>query len=400
MRIVRRAAGALLAFTLTLSVQTAWADDSACNISTGRWLDPASGQAFSSAAVLDQLDNARVILLGETHTRMDHHLWQFQMLAALKARRGDLTVGFEAFPRAAQPVLDRWSADELSPSAFLDQTDWQRVWSFDPNLYMPLFEFARMNRQKMLALNVDRELVRRVGRDGMAAIPEAEREGLSEPAPATKAYEDFLWKVFESHPARGGQDGGKPKTRSDPAFQSFIRGQQTWDRAMAEAIASALQRNPDRPVVGILGMAHVQERWGVPHQLAALGIHDVAVLLPWTRGEECEALTAGVADAVFMLRRPPEPASAARPKPRLGILIGDSADPAGVLVRGVQPDSVAEAAGLKKDDVIVEAAGVATGKTPILIDIVQRQAPGTWLPLTIQRAGESLDLVAKFPSQP
>lgn len=399
MRIANRAAGALLALTLALAALPAQADDAACNTPTGQWLDPASGRTLSFDALLAALDDVRVVLLGETHTRADHHQWQLQMLAALRARRGDLAIGFESFPRAAQPVLDRWSADELSLAEFLERTDWRRVWNFDHELYLPLFEFARMNRQAMLALNVDRALVRRVSREGWAAIPESEREGLSEPAPPVPAYEDFLWKVFESHPARSGTNDDAPKQRSDPPFQSFIRGQKTWDRAMAEAIAGALKRQPDRPVVGILGMAHVQEGWGVPHQLAALGVTDVAVLLPWTRGEECEALTASVADAVFMLRRPPADA-APPPKPRLGILIGDSADPLGVQVRGVSPKSVAEAAGLRKDDVIVEAAGIATAKTPTLIAIVQRQAPGTWLPMVVRRDGERVDVVAKFPSRP
>lgn len=398
MRIVNCAAGALLALNLALSALPARADDAACEAKTGQWLDPASGRALPFAAVLEELDKSRVVLLGETHTRMDHHRWQLQMLAALKARRGDLAVGFEMFPRAAQPVLDLWAADELSGPEFLERTDWRRVWTFDHELYLPLFEFARMNRQAMVALNVDRGLVRRVGREGWAAIPEDEREGLSEPAPALQAYEDFLWTIFQSHPTRGGNEDDTPKTRSDPGFQGFVRGQQTWDRAMAEAIANALKREPDRLVVGILGMAHAQEGWGVPHQLAALGVEDVAVLLPWTRGEECEALTAGVADAVFMLKRPPE--KAAPPKPRLGVLIGNSTDPVGVKVQGVSPNSVAEAADLKKDDVIVEAAGIVTAKTPLLIAIVQRQAPGTWLPLVVQRDGERMELIAKFPSQP
>ena len=392
-------AGTLFAMALCLSSVASATEDDYCQAPTGQWLDPATGEVRAYADVLAGLDDKRVILLGETHTRADHHQWQLQMMSALRARRGDLIVGFESFPRKAQPVLDKWTADELSVAEFLEQTDWRRVWNFDPALYLPMFEFARMNRQDMLALNVDQSLIRRVGRDGWAAVPEADRAGLTDPAPISKGYEDFLWSVYESHPARGGDDPDKPKQRDDEAFQRFIQVQQTWDRAMAEAIAGALTDQPDRPVIGVLGMGHVQGGWGVPHQLAAMGIEDVAMLLPWTRGEECEILVAGVADTVFMMR-PPVERSAPPPRPRLGILIGDSADPAGVEVRGVSPDSVASAAGLLKDDVIVEAAGRAVTRTPALIGIVQRQAPGTWLPLAVQRSGERVELIAKFPSRP
>jgi hypothetical protein len=31
------------------------------------------------------------------------------------------------------------------------------------------------------------------------------------------------------------------------------------------------------------------------------------------------------------------------------------------------------------------------------VEIVSRQAPGTWLPLSIRRDGQEIDLIAKFP---
>ena len=34
-----------------------------------------------------------------------------------------------------------------------------------------------------------------------------------------------------------------------------------------------------------------------------------------------------------------------------------------------------------------------------LIQIVQRQAPGTWLPLKVRRSGEDIEIVAKFPTK-
>ena len=37
------------------------------------------------------------------------------------------------------------------------------------------------------------------------------------------------------------------------------------------------------------------------------------------------------------------------------------------------------------------------GQLAAVIAVVQRQAPGTWLPIKVKRGGETLDLVAKFP---
>jgi hypothetical protein len=32
-----------------------------------------------------------------------------------------------------------------------------------------------------------------------------------------------------------------------------------------------------------------------------------------------------------------------------------------------------------------------------VVEIVQRQAPGTWLPLKVRRGDNTLELIAKFP---
>ncbi|MBW2493715.1 MAG: hypothetical protein JRE43_03100, partial [Deltaproteobacteria bacterium] len=49
-------------------------------------------------------------------------------------------------------------------------------------------------------------------------------------------------------------------------------------------------------------------------------------------------------------------------------------------------------------DIVIEAAGFPIAELSELIEIVQRQAPGTWLPLTVRREGEEIDFVAKFPT--
>jgi S1-C subfamily serine protease len=61
---------------------------------------------------------------------------------------------------------------------------------------------------------------------------------------------------------------------------------------------------------------------------------------------------------------------------------------------------VAEVTGLKAGDHVVRAAGLETRIPDDLVDIVGRQAPGTWLPLSIRRDGQEIDLVAKFPTRP
>jgi uncharacterized iron-regulated protein len=380
----------------------------------GIWLDPATGARRPAEQLMASLATRSIVLLGEIHDRVEHHRWQLHALAGLHAHRPELVVGFEMFPRAAQPALDDWSEGRSSEADFLKDSRWRQVWGYDPDLYLPLFHFARQNRLPMVAMNVSRDLVSRVGAEGWTAIPQDARQGVSDPAPATEAYRRSLALVFgakqESLPEGhlppqddNGAQGELSAERPDldailesEDFARFVEAQLTWDRAMAEALFEARRRNPNALVVGILGRGHIEHGHGVPHQLADLGEESVAVLFPLTADAACRVLEPGLADAVFLVA--PEDSAEAEPaKPRLGIVIRQTED--GLRVLDVREDSVAEAAGLAVGDIILNAATFPVQRPAELIEIVQRQAPGTWLPLDVRRDGETRRFVAEFPAR-
>lgn len=268
-------------------------------VPTSAWVVPTDKGpvAVPAIEVLERATRASVVLLGEQHDSAAHHRWQRDTLDALHAIRPNMVVGFEMFPVRLQPVLDRWVAGELSQSEFLAQTDWNNVWGFDAKLYLPLFEFARAHRVQMLALNVERALVREVGKVGFDAVPESKRAGITRPAAASEAYVDWLFDIYGKHRK---PDPARPAiTRDDPAFRRFVDAQQTWDRAMAQALGQVAARVGRPLVVGIMGSGHIVRGFGVPHQLRDLGVRDVASLLPWSRDDACSELVPGYADAVF-----------------------------------------------------------------------------------------------------
>jgi uncharacterized iron-regulated protein len=333
-----------------------------------------------------------VVLLGESHEIAEHHRWQLQTIAALHALRPNLVLAFEMFPRRVQPALERWVAGELTEAEFLAAAEWLRVWNVDAQLYLPIFHFARMNRVPMVALNVDRELTRTVNAKGFDAVPAEKREGVTRPAAPTAAYLDFLLPIYGDHD-RPVHAGGKVD-RNDPAFLRFVESQQLWDRAMAQGIAAASARQSTPLVVAILGANHAARGFGVPHQLKDLGVANVAWLLPWEHGGDCSQLTAGYADAVFGMAAHRATIDASR-RPRLGVRIETVGD--GVRVQHVEKGSIAEAAGIREGDIVSAAAGIAVKEPGDLRAAVQRQAPGTWLPLRMKRQGDTLDIIAKFP---
>ena len=401
------------AYSQALTRTTAVTSDSTITCSDpGSWLDVQTGKRLARSALFDELASKPLVLLGETHDNAEHHRWQLNTLAALHSRADRLVIGFEMFPRRLQSVLDQWVAGKLSEKAFLKSVDWRRTWGYAPNLYMPLFHFARMHRVPMVALNVERQLVSRVGAEGWDAVPTHEREGLSDPASPSPAYLRSLAQVYADKmkmTADGPKDGTSSLSKGSdagrraeidgilklPAFKLFVAAQLTWDRAMAEGLAKAKHANPSALVVGVMGSGHLSYFHGVPHQLADMGFSESKVLIPVDTQSACELVGNNYADAVFVVE-PRSATTSPATRPILRVQLSDESRAA--VVSRVLPDSVAKSADLRKGDRIVRAAGLNVESSAALIDIIARQAPGTWLPLTIERAGKTVELVARFPA--
>jgi len=382
-----------LTAAVTLGPMGSAAGQAAACVPVGAWVAPLGAKTLRGEGVLAAAAKRAVVLLGETHDSAEHHRWQLHAIAALHVLRPNMVLGFETFPRRVQPALDRWVAGELTEAEFLAQSDWRNVWRLEPQLYLPLFHFARMHRIPMIALNVESSLTRDVSRKGLDAIPSERREGVGRPAAATEAYVDSLFPVYAEHDRPGGRPA--ERDRNDPQFRRFVESQQVWDRAMAEALAAAAKR-PGAPLaVGVMGSRHIVHGHGVPHQLKDLGETEVATLVPWDRGDDCKDLVAGYADAVFGLAAP---VAAADARPRLGVHLEQAAD--GVRIRQVEKGSIAEASGVRDGDVVLEIAGRPAKQAGDVAGAVRRQAPGTWLPLKVKRGSDTVELVAKFPPQP
>ena len=409
-----------------------------CSVA-GNWVDPKAASTLPRTDLFPSLAKKDIVLLGESHDNADHHRWHLQTLAELHSRSKEMVIGFEMFPRRVQPVLDKWIRGELSEEAFLKEVEWFKVWGFNPGLYTPILHFARQNQIPIVALNVERSLISKVGKEGWAAIPKDEREGVSDPFKPSSEYVSSLAGIYlfkqrlqaagghgtakePKHPAQMKKSDGdkdeaaaktkedKPKAKAKPkpedakkklaevmkseGFKRFVQAQLTWDRAMAQKLAEAKRKHPNAVVAGIIGSGHLNYFRGVPYQLADLGFKDSAVLLPVST-DACETADPEVADALFLVASPPDKGKTkAKPRMLLGVMISKGKN--GVKIIQVVPDSVAEAAKLQAGDLIRKAAGVETKDLITLRKVIARQAPGTWLPLVIGRGGKDIEVIAKF----
>lgn len=388
-----------LAIFILISAQTSVkAND--C-VPVGKVLLPKTNSWTNTVELLHATADKKIVLLGEHHDNMEHHRWQLQMITGLHTLNSEIVLGFEMFPRKVQPILDKWVRGELSEQEFLKQVGWDEYWSFDPRLYMPLFDYARMNAIPIYALNVQRSLIHQVGKQGWDKVDVSQKEGVSRPEPASDGYRQMLASVFMQHGDKHSKmpaDELVSKAMAMPGFSRFVESQQVWDRAMAEAISKGVTEHPKAQFIAVLGSGHIMYRFGVPEQLAALNMPSPSVLVPWDLDFECDYIKEIFADAVIGLKsnRFSEQQKSSN-KPRLGVYL--EADNGEVKIGKVVAGSIAEELKLQTDDIIVSMAGIEITEVSDVIKTVQATQFGTWLPMTIKRGNELIELVAKFPPQ-
>ncbi len=359
-----------------------------CEESVGRWFDPDLQVPRDAAPLFAALARRSVVLLGEIHDQVSHHRWQLHTLAGLYAHNPNLIIGLEMLPRSAQPILDRFWQGELDEVSFFEESNWREHWGFDSELYLPILRFAQMHRLPLVALNVNRQLIGEVARVGWDKVPSERREGLGNPLPANQAYLLELENVF-------GQKNPDHQ-KNEEALNRFVQAQLVWDRAFAEGLIKARKQHNDALAVGLMGRFHVQFGHGVGNQLLDLGYFDTANLLPMG-ASDCEQVVPGIANAVFLLDDNDIFPTDGEPL-RLGVQVADGRE--GVLIQQVISNSLASQVGLQAEDLITEAAGLNIRRSSELQAIVRRQAPGTWLPLVVNRSNQLIDLQVKFPSKP
>lgn len=366
---------------------------------------PGSDRSISHVDLIHRVKDEPVVLLGEYHDNIEHHRWQLQMISGLYTLNRNLVLGFEMFPREVQPVLDQWVAGELSEKEFLKAAKWAEYWRFDKDLYVDLFHFARMNSIPMVALNVDRGLIRKVGKKGWDNIPVEEREGVGKAKAASQGYREMLAGVFMRHDTTHDSkeaptdfEAAIKKILESPGFNRFVESQSAWDRAMAEGIAAGAGLREGAQVVAVMGSGHMMSNFGVPEQLQDLGYAKPAVLIPWDTEFKCEFVSADFADAIIGLRTLRWSQVTKKNHPRLGVYL-DQTDK-GVAITGVVDGSIAEKLQMKEGDIIVDMAGKPVSTVEEVIKTVKATQFGTWLPFTVLRGDkERVDMVAKFPTE-
>lgn len=219
----------------------------------GTILSSEAGKTVSFEQMIADLASARVIYVGESHRRKEHHDVQLQVIKALYAAHPSTSVGMEMFDRSYQHVLDRWSGGELTMEDLLRQTHWYANWRYDHELYRPILEFINENQIPLVALNLPFNIPPKIRVSGVEYLSEDEKKYLPAEIDTTiTRHREYVASVFNRH-------GFNSRTR----FEDFYMAQCVWEDGMAEVVAS---QSVHRPMVVVVGNGHIQYRYGIPER--------------------------------------------------------------------------------------------------------------------------------------
>jgi uncharacterized iron-regulated protein len=219
----------------------------------------APSQTIAIDAVLDQLAEANVVYLGETHTQATDHEQQRLILEQLHQRVPQLIIGMEMFQRPYQAVLDAYIAGDITEAELRSQTEYDQRWGYDWDYYAPILRFAQTHQHRVLALNTPTEITRRVAEKGWLGLHPDDAQWIPPIADIdtqSAPYRQQLFDIFTQHPHGSSRD-----------FENFFLAQVLWDETMAEAIANAVMQSPDAVVVVLAGRGHIAYGYGIPDRV-------------------------------------------------------------------------------------------------------------------------------------
>jgi uncharacterized iron-regulated protein len=348
------------------------------------------GDPISFAQLLNDLDTARVIFVGESHDQIEHHQIQVRMIHDLVAKGKDVVISMEMFEKSQQATLDRWGQGLLTEEEFLEESQWEKTWGMDHELYKGILDTAKTYRLKILGLNVPRDLVRTVAENGMQGLSPEGRKLLPEMDLTNRHHRAYIATIFEGH------EKGSAK-----AFENFYEAQCLWDEGMAQSLFEFLEspQAKGKTVLVFAGSGHIVFGFGIPNRLyRRIPVpYQTVVLKTWSKKMNGDLSFAGASSplANFLWVTKPNPLE--KKKPRIGVILKTKEDVRGLVIDQVLPGSPAEKAGLLPGDQLLAVEGIEIREVKEIHHALSEKGWGNNITFTITREGKPNEITVQLP---
>ncbi|MFN7987122.1 MAG: ChaN family lipoprotein [Thermoanaerobaculia bacterium] len=354
--------------------------------------DTRTGSAVTPAEVAKGLARARLVFLGESHTSVEFHRVQLQVLRELARAGRKVLVGLEMYPVAEQPVLDLWNSGTISEADFVEKSAWYRNWGYHWNYYRDIFLFCRDAKIPLHGVNVPRELVSDVRKKGFDGLTEEQKALIPPKIDVDSADHRRLFKAFFEE-----SDSMHSASMPEAMWDGMFRAQCTWDAAMAWNAVAALKmaNDPNAVMVVLIGSGHVAYGLGAQRQAALWFDGPSASVVPIPVLDDKDApvrVRASYADFVWGVPKETDPAY-----PVLGLSTRDPKDGSeGWPVINVEKDSVADAAGFRVGDVLLSMDGTSLREKGTMNRLMADKRWSDTATYVVKRGDEKVTLVARL----
>lgn len=226
------------------------------------------GRAVKLEEIIDALDKADVLFVGETHNDPVAHTLEAELLRRADerfAQRRAVALSLEMFERDVQTVVDEYLGGLITERHFLLSS---RPWNNYDTDYKPLVEYARAHHLPVIAANAPARYVSLVNAQGPQSLASLSKEARAwlPPLPYPEASTAYAAK-FNQFMSGGMPAASQQQTANPHGGMHLLEAQTLRDASMAYAISEFLKHGRDPLVVQVNGTFHSEERMGVPEQL-------------------------------------------------------------------------------------------------------------------------------------
>jgi aminopeptidase N len=309
----------------------------------------------SLSQVIDNVRDKRIVYVGEEHSNYAHHAVQLEVIQGLLEKDKKIVIGMEMFQRPYQAVLDDYVNGAIDRKTFLKKTEYFARWRFDYELYKPIIDFARENRIPIIALNIEREILELVSKNGLDALPSDIKVNIPPDMDfSDDQYRERLKKVFSEH-----------TSLKDRNFDFFFQSQILWDETMSQSADKYLSTHSDYRMIILAGSGHLLYGSGIPKRTFRRSGLSYAVILSDVD------LDKDVADYVIF----PRYIEGTKPV-RMMVLLNE--EKGKVTITGFPDNSISKKAGLEEGDTILSLDDVpVTSIEDVKIFLVEKKKGDT-----------------------
>ena len=321
--------------------------DKIMEIFPGQIYSQREGRSVSFLKMIKDMIESRFVYIGETHNSLPMHDIQLKIIQALYEQDNGLSIGLEMVPLSTQEILNKWSLGTLPQDEFIREIEWYVNWNYNFGFYEKIFEFAKENKIPLYALNVPREIIKEIRRNGWNSLSEEAKKLVPQPDLADEEHRILVRTIFESaeipHQMKG--------QSLEIAFEGLYRAQSAWDEVMA---FNAVGAGKEKKMVVLAGSGHLLYNLGInrrAYKRSGLPFKTV-ISLAVPRGKESLEVSRSLADYVWGIPEQERPAF-----PSIGLSFKKFDDLDNLVVERKPIDGVAKGADFEKGDVVLSVDG-------------------------------------------